>query len=753
MNSKLVRLVLRCTSALLSVVALTALHAGHASAGARIWTGTGPRARSIEDVVRDPLNPSRLWAASFGAGVYRSLDNGSTWTAYRTGLTNTYVRSLAVSPHHPDSLFCGTNDGVYLSVDAGVTWTLVRSTNSSVRSIAIHPVRTGVIYAATYGSGIYKSLNGGKNWSTINLGLVNTNVRDVELLPLQPDTLFAATGTGGGVHRSFNGGLTWAQVPDTSATLGAAEQIRIDPLNSSRIYVAELDRGVLKSVDGGTSWVRINRGLPTLRSRSIALVDTLRYVGTDGQGVYFTSLNDSTWHPASTGMPSTSIVDALLGTALGAPVLAGTEGDGLFRTTAPDTHWAQLDGGLLATYGFALAVRPADHAVFDGTGFGDQFWKSTNQGVSWQRASVLASKDSERGIAVDPLLPSTLYLAIYGGGVYRSSDDGATWSNPDATNLTLTNKFVRPVVAVPGVAGHLFTGTGIGVFESLDGAGTWAPVSNGLPASFSVRSLALVPGAPLRLFTGSDSAGVYRSDDGGNSWVVKTSGLASLFVHAITVDSSAPLTVYAATDSGIFKSLNAGDTWAPARAGLPVAASVRALIQDPSHPAALFCGVWGAGVFESIDGGASWWPVYAQAGLPSLNVYSLAIDGPLGILYAGTEAGVSELSGYYTALSAPQPASKGLSLALSAWPNPLAQGPAHVRFTLPGSTRVRVGVFALDGARVRNLVDSTILAAGTHDAVWDGNDTKGHATAPGLFFVQLESAFGNRTTSIVRIRP
>ncbi len=704
-------------------------------------------------MVRDPLNPSRMWAASFGAGVYRSLDNGSTWTAYRTGLVNTYVRSLAVNPHHPDSLFCGTNDGVYSSVDGGVTWSLVRSSTSSVRSITIHPIRTAVIYASTYGAGIFKSLNGGKNWSTINLGLVNTNVRDVELLPSKPDTLFAATGTGGGVHRSFNGGLTWTQVPDTTATLGAAEQIRIDPLNSSRIYVAELDRGVLKSADGGTSWTRINRGLPTLRSRSIAIVDTLRYLGTDGQGVYFTSLNDSIWHAANAGVPSTSIVDALLGSVLGAPVLAGTDGDGLFRTTAPDTHWTQLDGGLLATYGFALTVRPADHVVFDGTGFGDQFWRSTTQGVSWQRANFLFSRDSERGIALDPLLPNTLYLSLYGGGVYRSSDGGVTWDNPDSLSLTLTNKFVRPVVAMPGVSGHLFVGTGIGVFESGDGATTWAPVSNGLPASFSVRSLALVPGAPLRLFAGSDSAGVYRSDTGGNSWAVKTSGLASLFVHAIVVDSSTPLTVYAATDSGVFKSLNAGDSWVPARTGLPGAASVRALIQDPSHPAALFCGVWGAGVFESLDGGASWWPVYAQAGLPSLNVFSLAIDGPLGILYAGTEAGVSEMSGYYTALSVPQSPSNALSLALSAWPNPLAQGPAHVRFTLPGSTRVRVGVFALNGARVRNLVDSTNLTAGTHDAVWDGKDIRGHATAPGLFFVQLETTFGTRTASLVRIRP
>ena len=61
---------------LLSLAGTTA-----ATAGPHVWTGTGPRARSIEDIARDPLNPARLWAASFGAGVYRSLDSGATWTA------------------------------------------------------------------------------------------------------------------------------------------------------------------------------------------------------------------------------------------------------------------------------------------------------------------------------------------------------------------------------------------------------------------------------------------------------------------------------------------------------------------------------------------------------------------------------------------------------------------------------------------------------------------------------------------------
>ena len=106
-------------------------------AGNQVWSGTGPRAKSVEAIVRDPLNPSRLWAATFGAGVYRTVDGGATWTGFRNGLVNSFVRSLAANPAHPDSLYCGTNDGVFLSTDGGVNWAWMLPTSVSVRSLAI----------------------------------------------------------------------------------------------------------------------------------------------------------------------------------------------------------------------------------------------------------------------------------------------------------------------------------------------------------------------------------------------------------------------------------------------------------------------------------------------------------------------------------------------------------------------------------------------------------------------------------------
>ncbi|HYR52407.1 MAG TPA: T9SS type A sorting domain-containing protein [Candidatus Dormibacteraeota bacterium] len=726
--------------------ALCLATAGPVLAGNQVWSGSGPRAKSIQAIVADPLNPSRIWAATLGAGVYRSLDGGATWAAYRDSLKNTFVRCLAVNPIHPDSLFCGTNDGIFLSTDGGATWRENLATLWSVRSITMHPVRRSILYASTYGSGIYKSFNGGGSWGTINLGLVNTKVRDVAINPAHPETLFAATGTGGGVHFSFNGGGSWTQVADTTAGVGAVEQIRFDLLDPTRIYAAMLDRGVIRSTDGGVNWLRINRGLTSFRCRSLAVIDSLRYVGTDNAGIWFTTLSDTLWHQVNTGLTDPDVEGLLAAPANPSTAWAGTDWGGIYRTDDRGGNWRQLDGGLLNTSGFSLAVRPSSHELYAGMGFGDRFWRSGDQANTWIHAVGLFSHNSEHGVAADPVNSQTVYLAAYGQGVYRSDDNGLSWFNPDSVGHTLRNLFVRRLVAWPGQSGHLYVGSGGGVYETTDGGFTWRPDTLGMPPSFSVRALALVPGSPATLYAGSDSSGVYRSIDGGLSWVPRNSGLASLFLHDLLVDSVRSLMVYAATDSGVFRSGNNGDTWTPARNGLPKG-EVRALVQDLAHPTAIFCAVFGAGVFESHDGAVSWTPVFNQVGLSNLNVRSLAVDGSLLTLYAGTDAGVSALSNYLNVTAVRESDSAPLA-ALGARPTPARSG-TRVVYSLSRPGLVSIVLYNVLGQRVRTLLNRRMESPGPHSLPWDGRDQNGRTASSGVYFLRMESPDGIRGIKVV----
>lgn len=736
-----------------TLIVVLATAAPSARAGNRVWTGTSPRAKSVEAIARDPLSPSRAWAATFGAGVYRSLDGGATWTGHRTGLVNTFVRCLAVQPRHPDSLYCGTNDGLYLSVDGGVTWKRLLSTLSggtihSVRAVIVHPVRTGVVYAATFGLGAYKSLNGGATWSAINLGLPSTSLRTIRMNPARPETLLAGAGTGFGIQRSVNGGLSWAPVPDTTATAGSCEEIEFDALNPLRIYAAESDRGVLRSTDGGQTWASINRGLTSFRTRCLAVVDTLRYLGTDGMGVFFTTLNDTMWHPANAGL-SSGVVDGLWSSAAApATVWAATDGGGIFTSTSSGGLWTQQDGGLLSTFAFSLAVRPSSHRIYDGAGFGDQTWCSGDGAATWTRAAYLFSRDSEHGICPDPLLPSTVYLATYGTGVYRSLDDGATWSDLDSLNGTLTNGYIRPLIAWPGQGGHLFAGSAIGPFESTDGGAHWLSRVGNLPAGFGVHALALVPGSPATLFAGSDSSGVYRSTDGGATWSAKNVGLFPAFIHDLMVDATNSAVVYAATDSGVFRSANSGDLWTRVITGLPVG-EVRALAQDLAHPGTLFCGVFGGGVFTSVNGGASWQTVFGNSGLANLNVRSLAVDGTALTVYAGTDNGVAAASNY-PALGVEGAKTGVPALQIRARPNPCPSGPVSLSLGLPRAGPMRLEVFALQGGRVRELANA-VAATGRSTVVWDGRDDHGRTVPAGVYFVRLTTRDGIGIARLVRM--
>jgi 3-dehydroquinate dehydratase len=180
--------------------------------------------------------------------------------------------------------------------------------------------------------------------------------------------------------------------------------------------------------------------------------------------------------------------------------------------------------------------------------------------------------------------------------------------------------------------------------------------------------------------------------------------------------------------------------------GLP-AFEVHAVVQDVTHGGTLFAGTFGGGVFESFSGGTSWVPLANQSGLSSLNVRSLAVDGAISTLYAGTDNGVAALTGYPALGAAPVPHG---ALSLAAWPNPMRGGDASIAYTLTRAGAVRLEIFDVTGQRVRTLERAT-RSAGPHALSWNGADDSGRAVRAGMYFVRLSAGEGTRTTRLVRV--
>jgi len=147
-------------------------------------------------------------------------------------------------------------------------------------------------------------------------------------------------------------------------------------------------------------------------------------------------------------------------------------------------------------------------------------------------------------LAIDPTTPSTPYAGTYGGGMFKSTNGGATWS---AVNTGLSNKEVWALAIDPINTNTIYVGTYGGVFKSANGGATWSAVNNGL-TNTAVFALAIDPTNSNTLYAGTYfGGGVFKSTNGGTNWSAVNTGLTNLDVYALAIDSTM---LYAGTRYG-----------------------------------------------------------------------------------------------------------------------------------------------------------------------------------------------------------
>lgn len=205
----------------------------------------------------------------------------------------------------------------------------------------------------------------------------------------------------------------------------------------------------------------------------------------------------------------------------------------------------------------------------------------------------------------DPVDARRMWAGISAVGVFRSDDDGATWTprNEGVPRVSPSEKFpeigscVHKIVVSPVVPDLLYQQNHAGVFRSRDGADSWERIEQGVPCSFGFP-MVMHPHDPDTLFVipqESDEyrffpqsrAAVYRTRDGGDSWHALTAGLPEepvvqgVLRGAMATDSLASCGVYFGTTGGeVFYSADAGESWARMPCRLPRISSVAAVVLD-----------------------------------------------------------------------------------------------------------------------------------------------------------------------------
>lgn len=244
----------------------------------------------------DPNNPSHYFVAAASGGVWKTSNNGTTWTPVFDREGSYSIGAIALDPKNPLTVWVGTGEnnsqrsvsygnGIYRSDDSGKTWkNLGLKTSEHIGRIAIDPKDSNSVYVAAQGPlwgpggdrGLFKTTDGGKTWKKTLSISDNTGVTDVVIDPQSPETLYAAAyqrrrhmwtlingGPESALYKSTDAGASWnklkAGLPTTDlGRIGLA----ISPADSNVIYAtveaADKKGGIFRSNDRGSSWERRN---------------------------------------------------------------------------------------------------------------------------------------------------------------------------------------------------------------------------------------------------------------------------------------------------------------------------------------------------------------------------------------------------------------------------------------------------------------------------------------------------------------
>lgn len=308
------------------------------------------------------------------------------------------VVGLVPHPSEPETLYLGAfGSGVYRSLDGGRTWsTLIRGLEDlTLLTLAMDPA-SRTLYAGT-DSGVFVSRDGGETWLRAKGAIADRNVRSLAVVPTRPAVLYAATERG--VLWSRNQGASWAP---RSAGL-ASDDIRVlrqDPLRPARLFAAGFG-GVFRSDDEGRRWRPVNHGLTDRRVRALA-VDPNRpevlYAGTAGGGVFVTTDGGRTWRSRNEGLRNLTVL-SLLVTPRGER-FAGTVG-GVYRQDPAESAWSLVGEDVLTLTITFVAENPhRPGTIYAGTG--GLVFVSEDRGRQWRELAQSVSDAPASARAAHP---------------------------------------------------------------------------------------------------------------------------------------------------------------------------------------------------------------------------------------------------------------------------------------------------------------------------------------------------------------
>jgi photosystem II stability/assembly factor-like uncharacterized protein len=698
------------------------------------WVSTGgPPGGLGYDIRMDPRDPDVMYVTDAWAGVFKSLDGGINWFPINNGITARTgpsgdaipVFSLTIDPNNPDTIWAGTQfgAGAFRSDNEGQNWTRmsngIQETSLSIRGFTIEPGNSDVVYLAgeisswewngqpTSGLGldmtrgaVYKTVNGGVVWERIWYG--DNLARYIWINPQNKDLIYVSTGIfdreaansnagagepgGVGILRSQDGGLTWDVLAEQNG-------IRPDELYFGSLFMHPQNPNVLIAAagndpyqmlfshplgaiylteDGGDSWQRVLE----LSNASTVEICTgnpdVMYAGSIN-GVYRSMDGGHTWMQVAGSLWGS--VDVLAGFPIDMQcdprdpmrIFINNYIGGNFLSQDGGLTWIVSSKGYTGALLSQIASYPSDpRIVYVSTRMG--IFVSHDGGDTWQGTAYGPARVPEGTVvAVSPYDSNEVMAVLMDGGPdpKGSMDGGLTWQNID-TGLWTPEHFptgsITRVVFSPydpnmlvATAGMIKcyearekceTIAGMGIIRSTDRGDTWTGTSLEDAHVFDVRFA-----SESLLYAAAFPATVYRSTDGGLNWEMLAQNISDPIPGTfIDINFPKPIIVSIAVDpfnhdilyagferGGIMISQDGGSTWQHSSAGMAPETSIVDIEVDYQHLGLVYLASPNSGVFYSLDSGATW--TLLNDGLVTRMAVDLSLSADGSLLYLATNGG------------------------------------------------------------------------------------------------------------------
>jgi photosystem II stability/assembly factor-like uncharacterized protein len=598
----------------ISPVSNLVMIAGSASGGAWRTTNAGQQwieidmtdqlSLGISDVEFAPTDANIVYLATgdangtlgsnadyYSVGLLKSTDGGVTFettSIYYELRESKVVTRVLIHPQNPNIVLVSSSDGIFRSKDGAVTWDRVFST-TTIKDMEFHPTNPDIIYSATMSRGgsnsVYKSTNNGLTWRQIKL-VGNARRTEIAVTNAAPDNLYLISA---GQSRQFNtfevsedkgenwqtratqasaGNLLgWRDGDDLNKGQGSYDlSIAVNPTDKNDIYIGGVN--IWHSINGGSNWnlyTHWSGGYerPGVHADQHQLIfspngDYL-YVGNDG-GVYRNNSGTSMWEDLNNGMDITQYYRLGVSQSAAFNLVSGSQDNG--TTKFDGIGWSKIRGA----DGMECAIDPTDsNRVYVSIYYG-RLYRSTNGGDSFSKIMDSTTiqdfyGETEKGGWVTPYVinqsnPKYLFAGYNNVWMNNNYGDKTDWVKiSDFGDNTSTNLVS---LAVHDDNQHIYAGTNGLLRRTTDGGDNWENIHN---SGNAITYVAINPLNPKQAYITKSGFGdndkVLFYD--GNEWKDLSGNLPSIPVNTIVIEDPVKQSIYIGTDIGVFYSdLNSG---------------------------------------------------------------------------------------------------------------------------------------------------------------------------------------------------